>query len=97
MKLRLGAYLTGIFFLCVLVFPYFTSYHNPRASHIDMAQGQYQASHDKKIKKYLQCMGFLSLTQMLISRPSFQPIRNTIHSSTTSCCCSQHSCRASPA
>lgn len=60
MRLRLAAYLSGILFLCVLVFPLFSSYHNPRASHIDMAQGQYQTSHDKKQKKQMQYLGFFS-------------------------------------
>lgn len=60
MRLRLAAYISGILFLSVLVFPFFTSYHNPRASHIDMAQAESLASHNKKHKKHFQYLGFIS-------------------------------------
>lgn len=68
MRLRLGAYLTGIFIVCVLVLPFSTSHHNPRASHIDMAQELCQTSHEKKYKKHVQNFGFLSPPLRLISR-----------------------------
>jgi len=68
MRLRLGAYLTGILFLGVLVLPFFSSHHNPRASHIDLAQGQYQAAHNKKYKMHIQYPGFFSPRLKLASR-----------------------------
>jgi hypothetical protein len=96
MRLRLAAYLTGILFLCVLVFPLFSSYHNPRASHIDMAQGLYQISHDKKHKKYIQYLGVFSPPLRLVSRAS--TLTNPVYenSITTHAAAVSKSCRAPP-
>ena len=96
MKLRNGAYLTGILFLCMLVLPLFSSYHNPRANHIDMAQGQCQASHNKKYKKYIQYLGFFSPLPGLVSRAYTQSNAVYPHSLTTHAFAVSISCRAPP-
>jgi len=96
MRLRLGAYLIGIVFLSVLVFPFF-SYHNPRANHIDMAQGQYQASHNKKYKKYFQYLGFFSPPLRVAFRTFTVTTPEYNNSSTTFAHAASTSCRAPPA
>jgi len=96
MRLRLAAYLTGILFLCVLVFPFFSSYHNPRASHIDMAQGQYQTSHNKKCKKYLQFLGFFPPPPRIEFRILTATAPDYVYSSSTHYTTVILSCRAPP-
>jgi len=96
MRLRLGAYLTGILFLCVLVFPFITSHHNPRASHIDMAQGQYQASHSKKYKKYIHYLGLFSPPLRFVSGVCSVTNPEYDNSITTHAAAVSISCRAPP-
>lgn len=96
MRLRLAAYLTGILFLCMLVFPLFSPYHNPRACHIDMAQGQCQASHNKKYKKYIQDMGFFPPPPALVSRAYTRSNPVYGNANTTQAAAVSISCRAPP-
>lgn len=96
LRLRLGAYIAALLFLCVLVSPFFTSYHNPRASHIDMAQGMYQTSHEKKYKKYFQYLGFYSPQPQIAFRTLIKTTPEYDNSSTTRSTAIMLSCRAPP-
>jgi hypothetical protein len=96
MRLRLAASITGTLFLCVLGFPLLSSYHNPHASHIDMAQGLYQTSHDKKYKKFSQFPGFHPTPPQILVRTFIITTPEFDNSCSTQAAAIILSCRAPP-
>ena len=97
MRLRLGAYLTGIVFLGVLVIPFFSSYHNPRPRHIDKAQILQLESTTRKDKKHLQYLGVLSPPPRIAFRIFTVSTPQYKNSITPIAPAASASCRAPPA